>query len=215
MAVSLDNLVNILDVAYNTLNEVNNANLILAIGGTGCGKSTMLTSLMFGPDALEQKKTKKVIDVPISGGQFKQKTVVAFNIDQKDDKGVFHIGHHNAESMTFMPQPHRREGDTTNTVYVDIAGTQDTGTDLIELVNIFVTKELFARSKTVRFLVPIPHLQVTEARGKGPREQIKLIQKICDADLLQIIDAIQPVITRVKHNDEEFDIIQIREILKQ
>lgn len=64
MLVTLDNLVMILEEGYKTLSEVNNANLILAIGSTGCGKSTMLTSLIFGPDALEVKKSKTVIEVP-------------------------------------------------------------------------------------------------------------------------------------------------------
>ena len=93
----------ILEEAYKTLNELNNSNLILAVGSTGCGKSTMLTSLMFGSDALELKKSKKEIEVPISGGGFKKKMIVTNNIDQKDEKGVFHIGHSNAESKTFMP----------------------------------------------------------------------------------------------------------------
>lgn len=52
MAVTLDNLVLILEEAYKTLQPIVQANLILAIGGTGCGKSTMLTSMMFGKDAL-------------------------------------------------------------------------------------------------------------------------------------------------------------------
>lgn len=122
-AVSLDNLVMILDEAYKTLTNINHANLILAIGSTGCGKSTMLTSLMFGSDALEMKKSKKEIDVPVAGGGFKKKTIIQANIDQKENKGVFHIGHSNAESKTFMPQPYQRPDDKTNTLYVDIAGT--------------------------------------------------------------------------------------------
>lgn len=76
MNVSLDNLVMILEEAYKMLNEVNHANLILAIGSTGCGKSTMLNSLMFGADSLEMKKSKKEIDVPVSGGGFKKKMIV-------------------------------------------------------------------------------------------------------------------------------------------
>ena len=84
-AVSLDNLVMILEEAYKKLNDINHANLILAIGSTGCGKSTMLTSLMFGPDALENKKTKKEIEVPMPGGGFKKKMIVQTAIDQKEN----------------------------------------------------------------------------------------------------------------------------------
>ena len=50
---------------------------------------------------------------------------------------------------------YRREGDKTNTIYVDIAGTDDTGTGLIELINIFLTLKIFRLSKKVRFLVPL------------------------------------------------------------
>lgn len=114
-----------------------------------------------------------------------------------------------------MPQPYQREGDTTNTIYVDIAGYGDSGSELIELVNVFMTKELFRKSKTVRFLVPIPHLLIEDAKGKGPKDQINLIRDVCEADLTQIVDAIQPVITRVKLEKEDFDIEQIRGTLKQ
>ena len=75
---------------------------------------------------------------------------------------MFDIGHSKDESKTFLPQKLRRSDDTTNTVYVDIAGTKDTGTPLIEMVNIFMTKELFRKSKTVRFLVPIAKPQILE-----------------------------------------------------
>lgn len=68
MPVTLDNLVLILEEAYKTLAPISQANLILAIGSTGCGKSTMLTSLMFGPDALEMKESFKTIQVPLTGG---------------------------------------------------------------------------------------------------------------------------------------------------
>ena len=108
----------------------------------------------------------------------------------------------------------QRKDNATNTIYVDIAGQQDTGGELIEFINIFVTKELFRRAKSVRFLVPIPQAQVSDARGKGPREQIKVIQRICEADLSMMIDAIQPVITRVKVGDDEFDIENTRDTLK-
>lgn len=103
-----------------------------------------------------------------------------------------------------MPQYYLKPDDDSNTVYVDIAGQQDTGGDLIEFINIFVTKELFKRAKTVRFLVPIPHGVVSDARGKSTREQIQVIQQICEADLLSMIDAIQPILTRVKKDEEEF-----------
>jgi ABC-type nitrate/sulfonate/bicarbonate transport system ATPase subunit len=61
---TLDNLVLVLEQAFKTLKDINQGNLILAVGTTGCGKSTMFTSLMFGSDALEEAKIKYEIDVP-------------------------------------------------------------------------------------------------------------------------------------------------------
>ena len=44
---------------------IKGADIVIAIGNTGAGKSTMLNSLVFGSDKLEMKTTdkrKKVID---------------------------------------------------------------------------------------------------------------------------------------------------------
>lgn len=112
-----------------------------------------------------------------------------------------------------MPQFCQRDDDSKNTVYVDVAGLQDSRGDLIELVNIFINKELFRRSNSVRFLLPIPHGQINDARGQATREQIRVIQQICEADLDQMIDAILPVITRVDVKDEDFDLEDVQEIL--
>ena len=58
LPLTLENLMNVLKQAYEYLDNVGlskNAsqnNLIVAIGNTGCGKSTMLTSLVYGPESL-------------------------------------------------------------------------------------------------------------------------------------------------------------------
>lgn len=127
---------------------------------------------------------------------------------------MFHIGHSDSESMTFLPQV-RKKGDGSDSLYVDIAGQQDTGGELIEFINIFVTKELFRKAHKVRFLVPIPQAQVADARGKGPREQIQVIQQICQASLDTIIHSIQPILTKCKKDDDELQIDAIRETLKE
>jgi len=50
----LKNIYKVLNVAFEDLGEAKDANLVVAIGNTGCGKSTMLTSILFGPDALHK-----------------------------------------------------------------------------------------------------------------------------------------------------------------
>ena len=63
----------ILEEAYKTLNKVNQSNLILAVGNTGCGKSTMMTSLMFGVDALEETKIEYEIEIPMANAPNRKK----------------------------------------------------------------------------------------------------------------------------------------------
>jgi len=81
--LNLENLVAILERAYKTLKDIHQANLILAVGNTGCGKSTMLTSLMFGTDALEEKKIEYEIDIPLADGSIKKKKKKKTVIDQR------------------------------------------------------------------------------------------------------------------------------------
>ena len=49
---SLENLVYTLDPAYKLLEKYKGRSLILCFGTTGCGKSTMLNSVVFGSDSL-------------------------------------------------------------------------------------------------------------------------------------------------------------------
>ena len=55
MKLTLDNLVKCLERAFNEIKieQYANQNLVMAIGNTGCGKSTMLSSLLFGPESLK------------------------------------------------------------------------------------------------------------------------------------------------------------------
>jgi ABC-type lipoprotein export system ATPase subunit len=69
----LENLVLILEEAFKTLKSVHSNHLILAVGNTGSGKSTMLTSLMFGSNALHETKVEYEIKVPELDGPTKTK----------------------------------------------------------------------------------------------------------------------------------------------
>lgn len=58
MPCTLGNLIEILKRAQSYILEhvpnLQDGNLIVAIGNTGCGKSTMLTSLIYGTDSLQE-----------------------------------------------------------------------------------------------------------------------------------------------------------------
>ena len=74
--------------------------MIVAVGNTGCGKSTMLSSIIYGPDSLYEKKFTEKIKT--GGNKFKE--IQRAVIDLKNPQQGFKIGHSAAKSMTFLPQ---------------------------------------------------------------------------------------------------------------
>lgn len=66
----LRNLIFYLEKIFDLLNIFKDKNLILPIGYTGCGKSTLITSLVFGPESLEKKAiVRQVTKMNSLGGQ--------------------------------------------------------------------------------------------------------------------------------------------------
>ena len=53
MELSLLSIQKVLTEGFKTLEKIKDASIVLVIGNTGSGKSTMLSSLLRGPDALE------------------------------------------------------------------------------------------------------------------------------------------------------------------
>ena len=60
LQLSLDNIVNVSEAAFQKISHLRDKELLLAFGNTGCGKSTMISSLVFGPDKLEVRKIPEV-----------------------------------------------------------------------------------------------------------------------------------------------------------
>ena len=53
--LSLASIKEVLTEDFKVVEKIRGANIVLVIGNTGSGKSTMLSSLLKGPDALEMK----------------------------------------------------------------------------------------------------------------------------------------------------------------
>lgn len=80
----------------------------MAIGNTGCGKSTLITSLIYGPEALEEKTIEVPYQVMQADGSFSEKIrrerVVGTRERAEQEMGIdIVIGHSSSESMTFFP----------------------------------------------------------------------------------------------------------------
>ena len=94
----------------------------------------------------------------------KKKLVLA----TKDDKMTLKIGHSASQSETFLP--HFVVKQSTDEIWADIAGFNDTNGEMIETINCLINKIIFNKVKSVRFLVPMTHQQITVNRGNEVRK---------------------------------------------
>ena len=80
--MTLDNLYGYLKESFKYISVVKDSPCIIALGNTGCGKSTMFNSLIYGPECLKKKTEKVEIAVP-EGDQIvmKKKNRVVIDMD--------------------------------------------------------------------------------------------------------------------------------------
>ena len=154
------NIAEVLKAALTKFEETKGKDIILAIGNTGSGKSTMLTSLIYGTNFLKEDKQPYYINVKNEQGGFKKKrkhnTVIVQKLEMLEMlNGKFAIGHDSDKSKTFIP--HFERDQILDLVYADIAGLKDVNDEIIDVLNKFLTKSLFIRAKSVRFIITITH----------------------------------------------------------
>ena len=89
----------------------------------------------------------------------------------------------------------------------------DTGGPLIELANCFITKMIFNKANSIKFLIPITSDQIFNRRGWFVIDQLIRILNLCKTNETEFINAIQPVITKVDSNPKDLESYDI-DILK-
>ena len=69
MPKDLNTFIAVCEKVFPLLEEVKGCDLVLALGNTGCGKSTMFNGLLYGPESLEIKDitTEKEIFNKLTG----------------------------------------------------------------------------------------------------------------------------------------------------
>lgn len=127
MSLTLSSLVEVLlgDLTRlrSQLQMLKNKQLVIPLGYTGSGKSTMLQALCFGSSNLKKQRGKIVLK------------------DEAASEGAFKIGHSPVTSETFEHEFLERPGDSI--VYGDIAGLADSNGPFIDIVNSFRNRILF------------------------------------------------------------------------
>ena len=208
MPCNLGTLVQLLQRVIEYVNKelphLRDGNLIVCIGNTGCGKSTLLSSLIYGTESLH---LTNIEDTDAKGRKKKRQV-----IEQREQLGIFDIGHSQNQSKTFLPQ--FINDFQSNLVYADIAGLQDTGGPLVEFTNCFLNQIIFKLVKHIKILIPITVNQITEARGQDARRHLQLVQKLINGSDPHVGDCILPIITKCKPNDEDLDLDFLKIILQ-
>ena len=92
---TLVNLAMALKLVFDELEAAEGADLVLAIGNTGCGKSTMLTSIVYGPGHLMMVPREMIVETNIvinkQTGEKKTKKVKRNVLDQSDELRAMNI----------------------------------------------------------------------------------------------------------------------------
>lgn len=113
---------------------------------------------------------------------------------------IYQIGHSNSSSMTFLPNFH--VDNETKTLFIDIAGLNDTNGPKIEIFNQLITKYIFTRVGPTKLIIPGKLESFNDARGKGFRSMLKLLQNIFRGSLDKFGFSLHPIFTQAKPNAE-------------
>ena len=82
---NLENITRCLNSAFKSLKQVKDKNVIMAIGNTGCGKSTMLNALVYGTEVLQETTISFEVEVNVAKGGKKIKKKKIKVIDLKEE----------------------------------------------------------------------------------------------------------------------------------
>ena len=88
-----------------------------------------------------------------------------------------------------------------------MASFKATGSDLLDLVNDIIMRDVFIRAKSIRivFLMTVQNVRVLSKTNFF--EQLEILRKIIHKpDFNKLLASVKPVITKVKPGESEFDI---------
>lgn len=92
---------------------------------------------------------------------------------------------------------------------------KDTDGDMLEFTNQFINKKLFGVIKNLVILIPFTPESISVSRGGLMIEQLEVLMNTFQKNPCEMSKSIIPVLTKVKPEDTEFDIDNLRNELSQ
>ena len=81
----MKNVVTACKEVFPMIEKADDKEIIVALGNPGCGKSTLFTSLVHGPQNLERKKVEYEFEIPSADGSTVMKKKTQYHIEQTAD----------------------------------------------------------------------------------------------------------------------------------
>ena len=113
--------------------------------------------------------------------------------------------------MTFVP--HFKHDSAKNIMFADIAGLNDTSGILVDTVNTLLNRIIFKFAKQIKIIIAFQYQAVLNSRGTEIRSLLRQVQKMILAQPLEIIECVQPVITRSPVNLGEQSVDDLRDTI--
>lgn len=157
--------------SFEYLEQIRGKNVVVCFGTTGCGKSTMLNSLLYGKDNMGYRKL--INEIKDKNGKVIKKTQKrVMDLKEGVDIKGFKVGHSNSTSETFIPGIRVDPDESKNLVWMDIAGFEDSNGPLMAFIIQFMNKKIFHTAKTIKVMIVTTVGEAEMNRGQGFRKQL-------------------------------------------
>ena len=116
------------------------------------------------------------------------------------------IGHDRTEMKTLLTEVFAMK-DNEDMYLVDSAIFKSTGSDLLDLINTVVIREIMLRAKSIKLVFPLTTTHVDEKDILTIRNSLDSITQLFKGpDFNTLLNSVQPIITKARPTDEGFDI---------
>ena len=209
---NLENFTNLLNEYVDKLpKDLDKKDVVIFAGPELCGQSTLIYALINGSNSLDKAQHKFMMEIKTMNDMghtstFKQKQKLVIEPKDKDLTQNLKIGHDRTEIKTLLTEVFPMK-DNEDMYLVDSAIFKSTGSDLLDLINTVVIREIMLRAKSIKLVFPLTTTHVDEKDILTIRNSLDSITQLFKGpDFNTLLNCVQPIITKARPTDEGFDI---------